>query len=354
MQDTLRFYIKEPTEVQDEQQFLEYLNLIRKNFNDLIYSLQGSLYERSDIDTIISEATPSTQAISVNAYLDEGNTWRKPVVTDSSWQIVVDNQTDGFFVKYSLPNQDPISWTVYASVNSNGIPINSTDIVTKGYVGSIVEQDVAQLWSMLSSLRGLINAIDKSHSSLDNLTNDDHHQYTLIDRTSIVDGQLLIGKLSDLSMVQATLTASTGIGIALGAGSITISNTDTGSSAVSGHEGTYDHTLLHSPVTAGTGIGVTGQEVSNTDTGSGAVSTHEGTYDHAQLHASGSDNQNLWATFTGDSGTTTANSTTDTLSIVGAGGVTTSISGDTLTITGSGGSPSGLEGLPYMLLLMGC
>jgi len=45
-------------------------------------------------------------------------------------------------------------------------------------------------------------------------------------------------------------------------------------------------------------------------------------------------NQNLFATISSDSGSTTANTVTDTLTVVGAGGVTTGISGDTLTITG--------------------
>lgn len=45
--------------------------------------------------------------------------------------------------------------------------------------------------------------------------------------------------------------------------------------------------------------------------------------------------QDLWATINADSGTTTANSPTDVLTVVGAGSVSTSITGDTLTITGS-------------------
>ncbi len=42
---------------------------------------------------------------------------------------------------------------------------------------------------------------------------------------------------------------------------------------------------------------------------------------------------NLFATFTGNSGTTTANTTSDTLNIVGSGVISTSMSGDTLTIS---------------------
>jgi hypothetical protein len=45
--------------------------------------------------------------------------------------------------------------------------------------------------------------------------------------------------------------------------------------------------------------------------------------------------QNLWQTITSDSGSTSADTTTDTLTIAGSGTVSTAISGDTLTITGT-------------------
>lgn len=50
---------------------------------------------------------------------------------------------------------------------------------------------------------------------------------------------------------------------------------------------------------------------------------------------------NLWLNITADTGTTTANTPTDTLNIVGGNDITTSIVGDTVTIdyTGSGGLP---------------
>jgi len=54
--------------------------------------------------------------------------------------------------------------------------------------------------------------------------------------------------------------------------------------------------------------------------------------------AGGDPDQNLWETFTSDSGTTTANSTTDTFKIAGGTNTTTSISGDTLTIAVTGGN----------------
>ena len=48
--------------------------------------------------------------------------------------------------------------------------------------------------------------------------------------------------------------------------------------------------------------------------------------------------QNVFATFTADTGTTTANAITDTFTITGGTGITTSIVGDTVTITNTGGA----------------
>ena len=45
--------------------------------------------------------------------------------------------------------------------------------------------------------------------------------------------------------------------------------------------------------------------------------------------------QNIWATVTGDTGTTTANTTSDSLSIAGGTGISTAVTGDVLTITNS-------------------
>jgi hypothetical protein len=50
--------------------------------------------------------------------------------------------------------------------------------------------------------------------------------------------------------------------------------------------------------------------------------------------------QNVFQTVAGDSGTTTANATNDTLTIAGGTGISTAVSGDTLTITASGGAGS--------------
>lgn len=50
---------------------------------------------------------------------------------------------------------------------------------------------------------------------------------------------------------------------------------------------------------------------------------------------------NSFKTISGDSGSTTANSVTDTLNIVGGTGISTAVSGDTLTITNTGSGAGG-------------
>lgn len=54
--------------------------------------------------------------------------------------------------------------------------------------------------------------------------------------------------------------------------------------------------------------------------------------DVSNIHPQSSDNQDLWKTITGDSGSSSASSQTDSLSIVGGESINTSVSGDVLTI----------------------
>jgi len=61
---------------------------------------------------------------------------------------------------------------------------------------------------------------------------------------------------------------------------------------------------------------------------------------------------NIWASVAGDSGTTTADSTSDTLTIAGGTNITTAVSGDTLTIDFSG-SLMVLIGLSHVVQLLG-
>jgi hypothetical protein len=54
---------------------------------------------------------------------------------------------------------------------------------------------------------------------------------------------------------------------------------------------------------------------------------------------------NLWNQFQADSGSTTANTTTDTLTVTGGTGISTSISGDTLTITNDSPATGGVTNI---------
>lgn len=59
----------------------------------------------------------------------------------------------------------------------------------------------------------------------------------------------------------------------------------------------------------------------------------------------GDPDQNLWATITGDTGTTTANTTTDSLTVAGGTNITTSVEGDIVTVAFSGTIPTDVSDL---------
>lgn len=59
----------------------------------------------------------------------------------------------------------------------------------------------------------------------------------------------------------------------------------------------------------------------------------------------GDPDQNLWATITGDTGTTTANTITDSLTVAGGTDITTSVSGDIVTVAFSGTIPTDVSDL---------
>ena len=59
----------------------------------------------------------------------------------------------------------------------------------------------------------------------------------------------------------------------------------------------------------------------------------------------GDPDQNLWATITGDTGSTTANTITDSLTVAGGTDITTSVSGDIVTVAFSGTIPTDVSDL---------
>jgi len=82
--------------------------------------------------------------------------------------------------------------------------------------------------------------------------------------------------------------------------------------------------------------------------GSGIATSISGdTLSIAYAGGGGGSDQNLWYTIQADSGNTSANTTTDTLTVAGGTDISTSISGDTLTInyTGAGGGANSINDL---------
>ena len=66
----------------------------------------------------------------------------------------------------------------------------------------------------------------------------------------------------------------------------------------------------------------------------------------------GAGEQNIFATVAGDSGNTTANTASDTLTIAGGSNITTAVTGDTVTISFSGTVVSTLAVLLILMLLV--
>ena len=74
-------------------------------------------------------------------------------------------------------------------------------------------------------------------------------------------------------------------------------------------------------------------DLSITDGSSGQVLTTDGAGNFTfQTISSGGANQNIWATFNGDAGTTTANTTTDTFTFTGGTNINTTVVGDSVRI----------------------
>jgi hypothetical protein len=160
-------------------------------------------------------------------------------------------------------------------------------------------------------------------------------------QTTYTDGQILIGNTTGNTLTKATLTAGSGISIAGGAGSITISSLDSGGSvtsvALSG--GTTGITTSGGPITTAGTITLAGTlAVANGGTG-------QTTYTNGQLLIGNTTGNTLTkATLTAGTGVTITNGTgTITISSTSTGGTVTSIdvSGGTTGLTTSGGPVTG-------------
>ena len=150
--------------------------------------------------------------------------------------------------------------------------------------------------------------------------------------SNLGSGAGVFAQKSDQDLQFKTLVAGTNVSIDTTSTEITINNTQSlpnvfSTISVSGQTNVAaDSSSDTLTFAAGTGISIT------TD-----ASTDTITF----INSSPNQDQNLWSTIIGDSGSTTANTTSDTLNIVGGTDISTSISGDTLTINYTGAGASG-------------
>ncbi len=140
------------------------------------------------------------------------------------------------------------------------------------------------------------------------------------------------GSTGDLSIVGSTISGPSNADINIlqgGTGHVVLDNVKFRDNTVSTNSSNANLELSGN----GTGkVSISGIVFPTTDGSNGQVLTTNGSgvLSFGSIPA----NQNLFATVTSDSGSTTANTVTDTLTVVGSSGISTGISGDTLTITG--------------------
>ena len=146
--------------------------------------------------------------------------------------------------------------------------------------------------------------------------------------------------VADSNTDTLTFTAGTGISINANPTTDTISITNTSPNVnqnlfetFNGDSGSY----IAAGATDEFNI-VGGTDISTSITGSTLTINYTGG------GGGGGGSQNLFATVAGDSGSTTANTQTDTLTIAGGSGITTSITGDTVTIASDVGTRGAVAG----------
>ena len=157
-----------------------------------------------------------------------------------------------------------------------------------------------------------------------------------------------VGNINSLSDVDTTSTApQTGNVLKWDGGKwapgtdATTGGAGTDADTLDGQDGSYYlnyNNLNNKPTIPSTLLNL---NISDGTSGQVLKTNGNGTFEFTTVSAGG--NQNVFNTVDGDTGTTTANSTTDTLTIAGGANISTQISGDTVTIAYTGSPNSGEE-----------
>jgi len=231
------------------------------------------------IDTLVSgdtlTITNSNPNVDQNIFLN---------VTDGSNTAVADSTTD--------------TLTIAGGSGIDVLVNPGTDTVTISYSGVIGDLD-QNLFETVSSDSGSTTA------------------NTITDTITIAGGTGI-----DTSVLGDTLTITANANVPANQNlfeTIALSGNTTGDTSV-----VADTTTDTLNIVGGTGVTLTGNATTDTIT----------------ISTDGQPDQNLFETITGDSGSTTANVTNDTLTIAGGTGIDTVVSGDTLTITANNAVPA--------------
>lgn len=254
-------------------------------------------------------------------YYAHAGVWRK-LLTDTSY-----NNVEG--AGYVSPLSDVAYDGDYNSLaNTPSIPSALTDLgISDGTNGQILSTDGLGNFSFVDDADGA--------SSLDDLTD--------VSVSGATSGQIL--KYDGTNWIPATdLTADSGSGITLNDLSVSVQTAGSANLAYDNTSGVFSYTPPDlSSYALASSVPNTLLDLSINDGTNGQVLSTDGSGNFSFISVtSGDPDQNLFATVVADSGATTANTTTDILTISGGTDISTSISGDTLTLSytgSSGGDP---------------
>lgn len=128
---TLRFSTPLPSA--EEAPLRQWLSRWRDLYNRLVTEL---MKDRGQLEEIVDQGDilPQEVYLPMNAYLDQGNVWRKIHPDTQSWALRFrdDGTTSRFEILHSPANANPISWNVRLVFTPGGTPVGGDELP---YVG---------------------------------------------------------------------------------------------------------------------------------------------------------------------------------------------------------------------------
>ena len=306
--------------IKDTQNNLLYANG-EYDFGSNILKYANAIQSESDLANY-SPATYHGMTMHVHStgalYYAHAGAWRK-LLTDTSY-----NNVEG--VGYVDPLSDVAYDGDYNSLsNTPAIPNKLTDLgITDGSNGQVLSTDGSGNFTFVSNTGGA--------SALDDLSD--------VSVSGATSGQIL--KYDGTNWTPATdLTADSGSGITLEDLSVSVQAAGTANLDYDNTTGVFNYTppdLSSYALSADVPNKLLDLNINDGTNGQVLSTDGAGNFSFIDVSGSGDLDQDLFATIASDSGTTTANTAADTLTITGGTDISTSISGDTLTISYTGSS----------------